>query len=156
MERQWVITQARKKAISEADMDLQLATLDLQELHLKKELATSQEIVNLAELGNWEQYAREYLEDVHASIEITKAVPQSEEERHGLFEIKRQIVQQLVERVEIDKDRNLTLFIRLDVLALIKQTVPIDMAGIYSRTQSCLDRRCFAVRASPSRLAYRS
>lgn len=138
-------------------MDLQLAALDLQELHLKKELATSQEIVNLAELENWEQYASEYLEDVHAGLEKINAVPNSEEERHGLFEAKRDIVQRLVERVEIDKDRNLTVFIRLDILALIRQqTVPIEKAGIYSRTQSCLDRRCFAAHASPSRPAYRS
>jgi hypothetical protein len=155
--RQWVITQARKKSISEADMDLQLAALDLQELHLKKELATSQKIVNLAELENWEQYAREYLEDVRVGIEIIKAEPQSEEERHGFFEVKRGIVQQIVERGEIDKDRNLTVLIRLDILALIRQqTVPIDKAGICSRTRSSLDRHCFAARASPSRPACRS
>ena len=40
LERQWVITQAHRAAISESDMDYQLGALTLQEISLKREFAS--------------------------------------------------------------------------------------------------------------------
>lgn len=85
--------------------------------------------------GNWEALARDYLEDVRVGIESLNDTPQSDDERHEIFVIKRHWFEQLVERVEIDKDRNLRVIMRLAVLAIIAQTIPIEEAGIYSHTQ---------------------
>ena len=81
---------ARTHKITDDDMDHQLAELDLQELHLKKELTSCQAIINLSGLGDWEALARECLEDVRVGIESLSDAPQSDDERREIFEIKRQ------------------------------------------------------------------
>jgi site-specific DNA recombinase len=155
-ERQWVIRMARNQKITDADMDHPLAELDLQELHLRKELAESQMIVDISDLDDWEQQAREFLENVRVGIASLNDTPQSADERRKIFEIKRMWFNQLVARVEINKDRNLRVMMRLDVLAFIRQAVSNEEAGIYTHIQSCRDRRCSAARASSSPPAYRS
>ncbi len=154
--RQWVIRMARSHKITDEDMEHQLAELDLQELHLKRELAECQMIVDLSELDDWEAHAREFLEQVRVGIASLNDAPQTDEERRQIYDIKRAWFEQLVERVDIDKERNLTVTMRLDVLAFIQQTIPIEKAGIYTRTRSHRDRHCSAARASPSPPASRS
>jgi hypothetical protein len=48
--------------------------------------------------------------------ELKEAAPQSKEERHNLFPLKKQVVDTLVERVTIGKSREITVEIRLDLL----------------------------------------
>ncbi len=52
MERQWIITQARKGAITEIDMDYQLGAITLQEMSLKREYTSIGRAVNIYELGD--------------------------------------------------------------------------------------------------------
>jgi hypothetical protein len=137
-------------------MDHQLAELDLQGLHLRKELAESQMIIDISDLDDWEQQAREFLENVRVGIASLNDTPQSADEQHKIFEIKRMWFNQLVARVEIDKDRNLRVMMRLDVLAFIRQEVSNEEAGTYTRTQSFPDRHCFAAHALSSPPACRS
>jgi len=47
--RQWVIRMARTRKITDEDMDHQLVELDLQELHLKKELDNSQALISISD-----------------------------------------------------------------------------------------------------------
>jgi site-specific DNA recombinase len=137
MERQWVITQARKGGITQEDMDYQLGALTLQELSLKKELAESGEIIRLGALEGWEDAAREYLADIQAGLEWhNKAAPQSEEERREMFEEKRQIVKTLVKRVDITKDRDLQVTFQLNIKAMFERAAGIGElkeVGIYNR-----------------------
>jgi hypothetical protein len=51
-------------------------------------------------------------------LEKLNAAPQTDEERHEQFEIKRTTVNHLVEQVLIQKDRQLKITFRLDLLAL--------------------------------------
>jgi len=47
--RQWVIRMARTHKITDDEMDHQLVELDLQELHLKKELDNSQALISISD-----------------------------------------------------------------------------------------------------------
>jgi len=52
VERQWIITQARKGKITEEDMDYQIGTISMQEQYLKKELAGVQVLDVLPDINN--------------------------------------------------------------------------------------------------------
>ena len=139
LERQWVITQARKGKISDEDMEYQLSSLSLQELNLKRELKSYTDILELTALDQWEVKANEYLEDLRAGLESLNAPPQTEEERNEVFEIKRKIVQTLISRVEIKKERKLSVTFRLNILALVSQSddfCQTKKVETYTRTQA--------------------
>ena len=89
MERQWIITQARKGAITESDMDYQLGALTLQELSLKREYTSIGQAMNIHALGDWESKVKEYLADLQAGLESLNSFPQNDEGRQEIFEIKR-------------------------------------------------------------------
>jgi site-specific DNA recombinase len=135
MERQWVITRARKGLITDDDMEYQLSALSLQELHLKREMMTMSETARLSALDNWEDTAREYLATLYEGLEELNAEPETKEDCHELFQMRRQIVLALVEKVLIGKDRKLTVVFKLDVLSLLNQMEgdQIEMAGTCSR-----------------------
>lgn len=121
IQRQWVITQARTGKITQADMDHQLTALVMQEISTRARLADSQRIIEIAFAGQWEQEARGFLADVKAGIAAINLVPETEDERREAFELKRFAVRQLVERVTIHRDRDLSVTIKLDVPTLIEQ-----------------------------------
>jgi hypothetical protein len=54
-------------------------------------------------------------------IKGKKTAPLSEEERRSIFVDKRRIIENLVERVELGKDRQLKVKIQLNILETIKQ-----------------------------------
>ncbi len=79
-------------------MEYQLTALTLRETALKRDLATCGEIALLTALDDWEQAAREYFLVLRAGIESLDFAPESEEERHEIFEFKKGIVKALVNR----------------------------------------------------------
>jgi site-specific DNA recombinase len=138
IERQWVITQARKGRISDEDMEIQLNQISAQELSLKQELSTHSQVIKLSTLNNWEDAAIEYLEDLKLGIESLNVAPQSDEERHEIFQLKRQIVQTLVDKVLIEKDRALKVVIKLNILSLLQKAdnfSEVQMVGTYTHIQ---------------------
>jgi hypothetical protein len=145
--RQWTITQVRKGHIISADMQYQLSTLTLQEINLKRELASLAYTISLNALNNWEEKVTEYLIDLQAGIQGLKNVtPQTDEERREIFRLKKRIVKPLVERVNIDENRELTVRIRLNLLDVTEAgpdsgAVHLGEFGIYTRTQSHRARR---------------
>ena len=119
-DRQWIITLARKGKITQSDMEQQLGTLTLQEISHKRDLSSLGQTINISSLANWQAKFEEYLADLHAGVdELKNAAPQTEEERHNLFLLKKQVVDTLVERVTIGKDREIKVEIRLDLLAIL-------------------------------------
>lgn len=150
LERQWVITQARKGGISESDMDYQLGMLTLQELSLKRELTSIGQAVNIHLSGDWEGEVKEYLADLQAGLDSLNAAPQSEEERREIFELKKQTVNTLVKRITIDRNRELHVEISLNLLGIISNQSnnksgggsstrgQIERAGTYTRIRSTL------------------
>ncbi len=144
LERQWVITQARKGKITDEDMEYQLGALSIQELALKRELATLSEINQLSALEGWESKVYEYFQDLQVGLESLHAAPKTDEERREIFKIKRQVVQTLVERVEILNDRDLKIVFRLNILSLLDQMTEISenkQGETYSRRLTSLVRR---------------
>ncbi len=119
-ERQWVITQARKGALTASDMEQQLNQLTFQEVTLRRELSSLGEAVNITVLEDWEASVAEFLADLKAGVDELKTVtPQTPEEQHAVFLLKKRVVDTLVERVEIDKERNLHVQIRLNLLDIL-------------------------------------
>jgi hypothetical protein len=92
LERQKVITWARKGAITDDDMEYQLGALKLQELNLKRELVTYGELVELTALNNWEEAARDYFLDLKAGLESLNIAPETEEEKQEIYHFKRSII----------------------------------------------------------------
>jgi hypothetical protein len=137
LERQWVITQARRGAINESDMDYQLGALTFQELGLKRDLSSIEQAVSINSLGDWETEVREYLADLCAGLESLNAEPQSEEERKEIFEIKRQAVTTLVSRITIDHNRELHVEISLNLLALLGDRADYKRHTINDITSCC-------------------
>ena len=140
LERQRVITWARKGVITDEDMEYQLSALTLQEMNLKRELATYNEIVNMSALKDWEQAAREYFLDLQAGIDSLNHEPETEEEKDEIFKLKRDIVKALINRITINKRRELQVEIKLNVLAMLEHASTLDFnviqqAGTYTRKQ---------------------
>lgn len=69
LERQWVITQARKGKLTDEDMDYQLTNLNIQELSLKKKLNNHQQDDFSDKLKDWESITKEYLENLSESLD---------------------------------------------------------------------------------------
>lgn len=93
---------------------------------------------------------------------LKNAVPHTDEERLEIFNLKKWIVNSLVERVTIDRERKLTVKIRLNLLDT-PDTNPgqesgalhFGKVGIYTHTQSCrAHRRHCVICGSPFRPAF--
>ena len=121
MERQQVITWARKGRISEDDMEYQLSNLTLQEMSLRKEHAALCEVTSIAGLANWEQAVQDYFLALQAGMQELDATPTDPEVERRQFELKREIVKALVEKVIIGKGRKMSVVFRLDVLAILEK-----------------------------------
>jgi site-specific DNA recombinase len=137
MERQWVIAQARKRNISEEDMQYQLGALSLQELEIRKDMAQIGEINQLAALSHWEDKLREYLETLRIGLESINATPQTDEEWRENFELKRRFIQLAVAKVVIDKNRDLKVWFKLKPLMTAAGSDDfreIKSVGTYTRT----------------------
>jgi site-specific DNA recombinase len=145
MERQKIITWARKGSITDEDMEYQLGALTLQEMALKKELAAFSEINDLAALDDWERAAEEFFLDLQVGIEWLNSIPQGEEDKDEIYQFKRDIIKALVNRVRIDKRKELRVEIRLNILEVLHQAAKADFievqkAGTYTHIPACLAR----------------
>jgi hypothetical protein len=117
-------------------MEQQLATLTLQEISYKRDLSALGQTININALDNWEAKFEEYLADLQAGVEALKdTAPQNEEERYNLFLLKKQVVNTLVQRVTISKDRKINVEIRLDLLKILDQDAGLEnlSPAAYSR-----------------------
>lgn len=100
-------------------MEYQLAQLTIQEQHLKRELTNFGAIHEMRLLDNWEEVSVEYLTNLHAGLDSLNRIPTTDEEKKELFELKREIVLALVEKVLIKEDREMVVIFKLDVLSLL-------------------------------------
>ena len=170
VERQWIITRARKGKITDEDMEYQIGTISVQEQYLKQELAGVQIFDDLPEIDNWEKLALEHLMNLQAGLDSLSQEVMDEDGKKEQFQLKRDIVLALVEKVLIGKNRKMKVIFKLDVLSLLgidinstssgnsstnSKLAANKLDGIYNRTQSCLLRRLCAVCGSPFLLASR-
>lgn len=83
-------------------MEQQLQQLTFQEVSLKNEFPSLGEAVNIGALEDWESKVVEFLADLKAGIDELKTVaPQTPEEQHEVFLVKKRFIDTLVERIEI-------------------------------------------------------
>ena len=72
-------------------------------------------------LNDWEAKVEEYFADLQAGIdELKNAAPLTEEEQHEIFQLKKQVVNTLVDRVTVNRDRELTVTLRLNLLKILE------------------------------------
>lgn len=88
------------------------------------------EVININALKDWEAGVEEYLGDLKAGVDELKTVtPQTPEEQHTAFLLKKRVVDTLVERIDIDKERNLNVHIRLNLLDILGQVAQNGTTG---------------------------
>lgn len=149
--RQWVITLAREGKFTNNDMEQQLATLTLQEISYRRDLSTLGHTININALDNWEAKFEEYLADLRAGIDdLKKAAPQNEEERHAVFLLKKKVVDTLLERATISKNREVKVEIRVNLQEILDQDAGLEdpSPAAYSRRGETYTR----IRSIPAHL----
>jgi DNA invertase Pin-like site-specific DNA recombinase len=116
-----LIAWARRGSITRMDMEQQLSVMSLQELSFKHELSGLGKRININSFNDWEEKFMVYLADLQACVEQLKIVaPQNDEERHSVFLLKRQIVDTFLHKATIDRDRKISVEIRLNLLAILE------------------------------------
>ena len=65
---------------------------------------------------------REYFLDLQAGIESFNTTPDNVEEQQNILQFKRDLIKALVNRVRINKRRELCVEIRLNLLAILEHT----------------------------------
>lgn len=113
LERQRVITLARKGIINDDDVAQQLLGLDIQTKQIHNDIAntkllTGDRSARLLEL------AATFRQQIQVGMDAYNRVPQSEEEAQLQFVARRQIVEAIVSRVEVSKDKALRVGFTLD------------------------------------------
>ncbi len=129
--RQWVITRARKRAISEVEMEQQLTSMSVREVELKKQLAAIQEAIDARLLIDWEAKVRQYFVDLQQGIQGLNHVPDTPNEQLYVCELKRQIIETLVEKIDVDRNHQFTVTIRLPILGILEKSID-DKGGVAS------------------------
>jgi DNA invertase Pin-like site-specific DNA recombinase len=117
--RQQVITEARKARRVDADFDEQMRGLYEIEEQLKRKLALIEEKIDTYVGMDWEAKVNEYVADLQAGIEeLNSAAPQTPEEQHHTFLLKKELVDELVEEAIIDGKRDIQVQFRVKLIDL--------------------------------------
>jgi len=120
--RQWVITRARKGAISEAEMEQQLTSMFIREIELKKQLAAIQEAIDTRLLIDWEAKVRQYFVDLQEGIQALNHTPDTPNEQLHTCELKRQIIETLVKKIEVDRNHQFIVTMRLNIQGILENS----------------------------------
>lgn len=113
MERQKVITWARKGIISDEDLEMQLMGLTLQENALTREL-NDKRLLAGGRAEKLIELARVFREQARKGLEIINTEPDSPELEKEIFTFKRRIVEAIVTRVEVNKEKEVTVYFEFD------------------------------------------
>jgi hypothetical protein len=110
-------------------MEIRLNELYRLEVELKSELTSIQQSVDEHLLAGWEEKVIQYLDDLRVGIQALSADASNDREWLESFELKRQIVQLLVEKVMIDVHKQLTVTIHLNLLELLEESMKNGGSG---------------------------
>ena len=130
--RQEVITEARKAQRVDADFDKQMSGLYEIEEQLKRKLAAVEEKIDTYVGMDWGTKVNEYVTDLQTGIEeLNSAAPQTPEEQHRNFLLKKELVDELVEEAIIDGKRDIQVQFRAKImdLAVSKRILDFPNAG---------------------------
>ncbi|HMN62142.1 MAG TPA: zinc ribbon domain-containing protein, partial [Anaerolinea sp.] len=112
-ERQKVISWARRKIITERDLEIQMSMLDDQERDLNADLARARLLVG-DQAARLMKVAQMFLDQVRAGAEAINAVAVGPEQEARQFEFRRRIIQEIVKRVDVAEDKTFTIYTEWD------------------------------------------
>ena len=117
--RQQIITDARKTQRDDDDFAEQMRELYGKEGRLKSKLATvEQELKTYIDL-DWDTKVNDYVTNLQTGIEeLNNANPESPDEWHRIFLLKKQLVDELLAKAIIDSERNITVEFRAKIIDL--------------------------------------
>ncbi|MEI6291060.1 MAG: hypothetical protein WCP19_11565 [Chloroflexota bacterium] len=111
------ITLARKTRMNDDDLGKQIAEFTDNEVGLNRRLAAIEEDLEIYADLEWEVRVNIYLSDLQAGMDALKdTLPQTPEERHQLFGLKKRIVDLLLMEATIDENRNIQIKVSLGLL----------------------------------------
>ena len=117
--RQEVITEARKARRVDADFDKQMSELYDIEEQLKRKLAAVEQKMDTYVGIDWGTKINDYVAGLQAGIEeMNSATPQTPEEQHRNFLLKKELVDELVEEAIIDGKRDIQVQFRVKIIDL--------------------------------------
>lgn len=119
LERQKVITWARKGSITDDDLEMQLGALTIQEAMFKRELSDKSLLV-----GNRAEQLIELANEVRARLregaEWLNGTPETLESASKQFQLRRRIVEEIVKRVNVLPDKTIEVEFVLDLSGLVQ------------------------------------
>lgn len=119
-ERHWVITRARKKTITEADMEQQLAVLDAQGSELRRELSDKSMLIG-DRAGRLIEFANRYRAGMRGKLEWLNHEPRDEDERGQQFRARREIVEAIVRKANVYADKSVKVEFEFDLTGMDEQ-----------------------------------
>jgi hypothetical protein len=127
VQRQQVITEARKTLRDDADFAEQMRELDKVEERLKRRLATLEQEIEIYARLDWEEKVKDYVADLQVGIEgLNKANPKTPDEKHHIFLLKKQMVDELVAGAMIDGKRDIQVEFRAKIMDLVVNKQILD------------------------------
>ena len=120
-ERQEFITHARVTRMDGDEFGGKMAVYYEKEAQLKRRETAIQEEMNTYADLDFDDRVSAYVKDLQAGLEeLNSANPQSPEERHTLFLMKKRLVDTLLEEVVIDGNRQIQIKFRADLVNLVE------------------------------------
>ena len=117
--RQQVITEARKARRDDDEFDEQMRGLYEIEEQLKRKLAVAEQEMDTYVGMDWGAKINDYVADLQAGIEeLNSAAPQTPEEQHRNFLLKKELVDELVVEAIIDGKRDIQVQFRAKIIDL--------------------------------------
>jgi hypothetical protein len=119
VECQQVITEARKARKDDDEFAKQMRELYDQEERLKRKLAVIEQEVKIYIGMDWEAKVNDYVADLQVGVEeLNSAAPQTPEEQHRVFLLKKRLADELVAEAIIDGKRDIQVKFRAKIIDL--------------------------------------
>jgi hypothetical protein len=114
-ERQEFITRARKIQMKDEELLPQMDELNKRDLGLKRKLTAIEQAMDAFTELDLEEQVRKYVADLQVEMEeLINATPQTPEDRHQVFLLKKQIVNAVLAEARIDENREIHIRFRTD------------------------------------------
>lgn len=116
-ERQEFITKARKEQMPDEEFSPQISALYDKEKGVQRRLTGIEQTMDAFTKLDSEEQVKKYVSELQSEmVELIHADPQTPEERHQVFMLKKQIVDRVLVEVRIDENRAIHLEFRTDFL----------------------------------------
>jgi hypothetical protein len=117
-ERQEFITRARKERMPDEEFTSQMSTLYDKERGVQRRLTTIERARDDFMQPDPEAQVKKYVAELQSEIlELIHGNPQTAEERHQVFLLKKRIVDTVLEEVRLSENREISVRFRTDFLA---------------------------------------